>query len=78
MKGTNKRISVFQLENDVANYLKLKMMGGKILMKKDVIPHKFTCQEGRFKAIPQRHSSQRRHQKSIAADAMMEYEKQVG
>lgn len=36
----------FQLENDVANYMYVKLMGGKIVLKEDVVPHKFACQEG--------------------------------
>ena len=57
--------------------MKLKMMGGRMLMKKGIIPHKFACQEGRFREVRQRQSSQRRQQKNVAADAMMEYENQV-
>lgn len=40
----------FQLENDVANYLYVKMMGGKTILKKDVVPHKFECQ-GRLQPL---------------------------
>ncbi|XP_075990074.1 uncharacterized protein LOC142985657 isoform X2 [Anticarsia gemmatalis] len=34
----------FDLENDVANWMKFKMLGGKLYLKKDVLPHIFGCQ----------------------------------
>ena len=73
---THTETLTFQPENDFANYMRQKLMGGKVLMKKGVIPHKFTCQQGRFREFPQRLSSHRRWQKDIAAGAMMEYEEE--
>ncbi|XP_050556364.1 uncharacterized protein LOC118264429 isoform X1 [Spodoptera frugiperda] len=34
----------FDLENDVENWMKFKMFGGKLFLKKDVVPHIFECQ----------------------------------
>ncbi|GFT38392.1 THAP-type domain-containing protein [Nephila pilipes] len=34
----------FNLEGDVCNYMQCKLQGGKMRLKKDVIPHKFECQ----------------------------------
>lgn len=34
----------FQLQNDVANYLYMQMMGGKAFLKEGVVPHIFECQ----------------------------------
>ncbi|CAH2104974.1 unnamed protein product [Euphydryas editha] len=34
----------FDLENDVENWIKFKMCGGKLFLKKDVVPHIFECQ----------------------------------
>ncbi|KAG5895893.1 hypothetical protein JTB14_000507 [Gonioctena quinquepunctata] len=35
----------FDLENDMENYLRWKMMGGYKFMKPDAVPHKFECQK---------------------------------
>ncbi|XP_046976292.1 uncharacterized protein LOC124542361 isoform X2 [Vanessa cardui] len=34
----------FDLENDVENWMKFKMIGGKLFLKKHVVPHIFECQ----------------------------------
>ncbi|KAG5892194.1 hypothetical protein JTB14_012930 [Gonioctena quinquepunctata] len=35
----------FNLEEDMVNYVKYKVMGGNILLKNDVVPHIFDCWE---------------------------------
>ncbi|XP_041988726.1 zinc finger protein 845-like isoform X1 [Aricia agestis] len=35
----------FDLENDVKNWMKYRFCGGKIFLKKDVVPHIFACQD---------------------------------
>ncbi|CAH1123022.1 unnamed protein product [Ceutorhynchus assimilis] len=35
----------FDLENDMENYLRWKMMGGPKLLKQEAFPHKFECQK---------------------------------
>ncbi|RVE40127.1 hypothetical protein evm_015223, partial [Chilo suppressalis] len=34
----------FDVENDMDNYVKFKLVGGKLKLKKGVLPHKFACQ----------------------------------
>ena len=34
----------FQLEDDALNFTRFKMMGGRLLLKKGVLPHRFECQ----------------------------------
>lgn len=43
-------IFLFQLENDVANYLYINMMWAKAFLKLGVVPHKFECQ-GRLQTM---------------------------
>ncbi|RVE47006.1 hypothetical protein evm_008390 [Chilo suppressalis] len=35
----------FDLETDMENYFKFKLVGGKLQLKKGVLPHKFECQK---------------------------------
>ncbi|KAK9876433.1 hypothetical protein WA026_012746 [Henosepilachna vigintioctopunctata] len=35
----------FDIENDMENYIEYKLVGGKLQLKKGIVPHKFTCQE---------------------------------
>ncbi|KAJ8914113.1 hypothetical protein NQ315_014310, partial [Exocentrus adspersus] len=37
----------FNLEEDMENYTRFKLMGGKILMKQDIVPHISNCQPDR-------------------------------
>lgn len=44
-----------QLENDMENYMRWKMMGGFIRLKKGVVPHIFDCQSfGETKSLSRR------------------------
>lgn len=36
---------MFQIENDMENYVKFKLMGGNLQLKKSAAPHKFSCQK---------------------------------
>ncbi|VVC95133.1 unnamed protein product [Leptidea sinapis] len=35
----------FDIENDMENYIKYKLVGGRIKLKKGILPHKFKCQQ---------------------------------
>lgn len=35
----------FDVEEDMENYIKHKLVGGKVKLKKGVLPHKFDCQK---------------------------------
>ncbi|CAK1590699.1 unnamed protein product [Parnassius mnemosyne] len=41
----------FDLEEDMENYVKFKLLGGKLKLKKGVLPHKFECQKPQKKKI---------------------------
>lgn len=63
-----------QLEHDMENYVKWKLMGGKKFLKKNVIPHKFDCQVDRnrkFSSVP-RESTIKRKRKEIIKVAEQE------
>ncbi|RVE53269.1 hypothetical protein evm_002102 [Chilo suppressalis] len=35
----------FDIENDMENYIKYKLVGGRIKLKNGIVPHKFKCQQ---------------------------------
>ena len=39
-----KQLFVFQLEEDTTNFARFKVVGGRLLLKRGVVPHKFECQ----------------------------------
>ncbi|XP_028171936.1 uncharacterized protein LOC114361168 [Ostrinia furnacalis] len=41
----------FDLEEDMENYVKFKLVGGRLKLKKGVLPHKFECQKPQKKKI---------------------------
>ncbi|RVE50990.1 hypothetical protein evm_004399 [Chilo suppressalis] len=41
----------FDLEEDMENYVKFKLVGGRLKLKKGVLPHKFECQKHQEKKI---------------------------
>lgn len=51
-----------QLVNDVGNYL--KMMGGKVIFKEGVVPHKLECQ-GRLQPVKENRLVMARNRKNI-------------
>ncbi|KAJ8953484.1 hypothetical protein NQ318_023605 [Aromia moschata] len=40
----------FKLEADMENYIRYKLIGGKMILKADVVPHLFDCQPDRKRA----------------------------
>ncbi|KAL4713353.1 hypothetical protein ACJJTC_016821 [Scirpophaga incertulas] len=40
-----------RVEEDMENYVKFKLVGGKLKLKKGVLPHKFECQKPQRKKI---------------------------
>ncbi|KAJ8911569.1 hypothetical protein NQ315_007951, partial [Exocentrus adspersus] len=42
-----RKLWIRQLETDMENFIKWKMMGGPKIIKKEVVPHKFECQKHR-------------------------------
>ncbi|KAH1012819.1 hypothetical protein HUJ05_011905 [Dendroctonus ponderosae] len=61
----------FNLEQDMENYVRFKLMGGKILLKTGVIPHIFDCQQDRKRAAsaPERSLSLKRERKRLVEEA---------
>ncbi|KAJ8911285.1 hypothetical protein NQ315_015288 [Exocentrus adspersus] len=43
----------FNLPEDMDNFVKFKLVGGKVVLKKDVVPHVFDCQSGRKRTATQ-------------------------
>ncbi|XP_018573531.1 uncharacterized protein LOC108912699 [Anoplophora glabripennis] len=41
----------FSLEEDMENFMKFKMVGGNIKMKRNVVPHIFDCQKDRERGL---------------------------
>ena len=58
------RVLKLQLEEDVENYTRLKMIGGRLLLKKGVLPHKFQCQ-GKHEARRRAAANKRDHHRNI-------------
>ncbi|XP_052745626.1 uncharacterized protein LOC128199571 [Bicyclus anynana] len=50
----------FDIENDMENYIKYKLVGGRIKLKQSIVPHKFKCQQGK-EDKPQRFAIQKRN-----------------
>ncbi|XP_046959887.1 uncharacterized protein LOC124529968 [Vanessa cardui] len=44
----------FDIENDMENYTKYKLVGGRIKLKQGIVPHKFKCQQQKEDEKPQR------------------------
>lgn len=54
------------------NYIRFKLMGGKIIMKRDVVPHIFDCQPDRKRTssyVPARSLPIKRERKRLVAEA---------
>ncbi|KAF5283128.1 hypothetical protein FQR65_LT14057 [Abscondita terminalis] len=62
----------FDLENDMENYVRWKLMGGIKVMKETSIPHKFDCQQDRKRAFSgsPRQLSVKRMRKHLVKDAL--------
>ncbi|KAG8178369.1 hypothetical protein JTE90_027237 [Oedothorax gibbosus] len=41
----------FDLEKDMENYIRYKLMGGRIFLKKGVLPHRFDCQTSKKETV---------------------------
>lgn len=63
---------LLQLEEDMENYIKFRLMGGQKKMKKHVVPHIFDCQPDRKRAFsqPPRLAATKRAKRQILADAI--------
>ncbi|KAL1509287.1 hypothetical protein ABEB36_004049 [Hypothenemus hampei] len=62
----------FNLEEDMDNYIKFKLMGGQKKMKPEVVPHIFNCQPDRKRTFTQapRPLSEKRARRKIIDDAL--------
>lgn len=63
---------LLQLEEDMENYIRFKLMGGQIKMKNNVVPHIFDCQPDRKRAFsqPPRSASVKRVRRRILEEAL--------
>lgn len=62
------------------NYVRFKLMGGKIIMKRDVVPHIFKCQPGRKRTatdVPIRSLPVKRERKRLVEEAQAADEHRV-
>lgn len=59
------------------NYIQFKLMGGKIILKPDVVPHIFDCQKHRKRvgSLPDRSLPTKRERKRLVDEAIAETEK---
>ena len=65
------------MEEDTKNYVRFKLMGGKIVMKRDV-PHIFKCQPGRKRTdVPIYSLPVKRQRKCLLKDAQAANENRV-
>ena len=64
----NKFSYILQLQEDVVNYTRFQMVGGRLLLKKGVVPHKFQCQ-GKHQ-IKRRAAASKRDQYRNLQDAL--------
>ncbi|XP_018575952.1 uncharacterized protein LOC108914594 [Anoplophora glabripennis] len=62
----------FNLQEDMENFVRYKLIGGKILLKQDVVPHIFDCQQDRKRAasVPQRTVVLKRQRKQLVEEAI--------
>lgn len=64
---------LFQVEEDVDNYLKFKLVGGNIKTKPNVVPHIFKCQHDRFTRTPkQRATATKINSKRLVAEVLLQ------
>ncbi|KAJ8932572.1 hypothetical protein NQ318_007621, partial [Aromia moschata] len=62
------------LEADMENYIRYKLIGGKMILKADVVPHLFDCQPDRKRAAstPERSVAFKRQRKQLVEEALCE------
>ncbi|XP_031345566.1 uncharacterized protein LOC116172484 [Photinus pyralis] len=67
----------FNLEEDIENFVRYKLMGGKIILKQTVVPHRFDCQPDKKRAsnVPVRTLPVKRARKQLVDEAIAESEK---
>ncbi|KAI4468059.1 thap domain protein [Holotrichia oblita] len=68
------------LEEDMENYVHFKLMGGKIIMRREVVPHIFECQPDRKRTAtegPARSLLMKRERKRLVAEAEAADEERV-
>lgn len=61
--------NIFQMEEDMENFLRFKLVGGYLKSRIDVVPHRFNCQPDRnvtSKIIPRRAASKRTAQRLVS------------
>ena len=58
--------SASSLKKDAANLTRFKMVGGRLLLKKGILPHKFECQ-GRSQGRARPAAARRDQQRNLAA-----------
>lgn len=65
-------IFLFQIEEDMDNYVKFKLMGGKKIMKSHVVPHIFDCQPDRKRtfSVPARAAALKRAKRRLVDEAV--------
>lgn len=63
---------LFQIAEDMDNYVKFKLMGGKKIMKSHVVPHIFDCQPDRKRtfSVPARAAAVKRAKRRLVDEAV--------
>ncbi|XP_075990075.1 uncharacterized protein LOC142985657 isoform X3 [Anticarsia gemmatalis] len=64
----------FDIEKDMENYVKYKLVGGMLKLKKNVVPHKFLCQK-QGSEPKERGAVQKRRKKKMIENDMENYTK---
>lgn len=69
---------VLQVEADVENYVKYKLVGGRMMLKNGVLPHRFDCQQiikqGKSKIGVQQDSQRKCMQDMLSEDDNERYQ----
>ncbi|KAB0800806.1 hypothetical protein PPYR_06545, partial [Photinus pyralis] len=62
------------MEEDIENFVRYKLMGGKIILKQTVVPHRFDCQPDKKRAsnVPVRTLPVKRARKQLVDEAIAE------